>query len=216
MIKLLIFDLDGTLADSVGAIRQALNLTMQNYGFPTHDYEKVKSMVGHGAKNLVRCACPQGTFDNNDALFSEIYQNYCDMYEQNYLETDRCYDGMLEAVISFYKKGYKLAVLSNKQDVFVKGIIAGLFPEGIISIAQGQTELPIKPDPTAPLLIAKELGVTAEETAFIGDSDVDVITAKNAGMTSVAVTWGYRSAECLAKCNPDMIASTPRELETFF
>lgn len=216
LIKSLIFDLDGTLADTIGAIRHALNLTMKNYGFPVHDYETVKRMVGHGAKNLVRSACPEGTFDGNESFFDEVYQNYCDMYEQNHLETRECYDGMFEAVTELHNRGYKIAVLSNKQDPFVQGIVSQLFPSGIISVIQGQTDLPIKPDPTVPLMIAKRLASLPEECAFIGDSDVDVQTAKNAGMCSVAVTWGYRDAECLAKCCPDITVNEPYELKKYF
>ena len=218
MLKLIIFDLDGTLADTIEAIANGLNLTMKNYGFPTHSCEKTEKMVGNGAKNLVRRACPEGTFDGEggDALFAEVYQNYCDMYEQTYLDTKAPYDGIKEALESLKEAGYTLAVLSNKQDPFVKGIVAQILPDGIISLAQGQTELPIKPDPAVPKMIAESFGFSPEECAFVGDSDVDVLTAKNAGMFSVAVTWGYRDRDILLSLFPDAVADTPAELEKIF
>lgn len=216
MIKLLIFDLDGTIADTIEAISNGLNLTMKNYGFKTHSTDEVRAMVGSGARNLVRQACPSGTFDKNEDFFEEVYKNYCDMYSVTYLDTKECYAGMKEAMQSLKKLGFTLAVLSNKQDPFTKGIVAQLFDDDTISFVQGQTDLPLKPDPTVPLWIAANLGFEPYECAFVGDSDVDIKTAKNAGMTSVAVSWGYRDRDALLALNPDILADTPVELTKFF
>ena len=216
MIKLLIFDLDGTIADTIEAIANGLNLTMKNYGYPTHPYEAVKAMVGNGARNLVRSACPEGTFDGNEDFFEEVYKNYCDMYAVTHLDTKECYAGMKEAMLTLKSRGYTLAVLSNKQDPFTKGIVAQLFEDDTISFVQGQTKMPLKPDPTVPLWIASNLGFEPYECAFIGDSDVDVKTGKNAGMTSVAVTWGYRDREALLALSPDILIDTPEELTEYF
>lgn len=218
MLKLIIFDLDGTLADTLEAITNGLNLMLKNYGFPTVTCEQTQKMIGNGAKNLVRRACPENTFDGEDgeALFKEVYQNYCDMYEKTYLDTKVPYDGIKEVLEKFKDAGYTLAVLSNKQDPFVKGIVAQILPKGLISFAQGQTELPIKPDPTVPKMIASRFGFSPEECAFVGDSDVDVLTAKNSGMFSVAVSWGYRDRDILCSLKPDAIADTREELERIF
>ena len=218
MLKLIIFDLDGTLADTLEAITNGLNLTLKNYGFPTLSCEQTQKMIGNGAKNLVRRACPEATFDgeNGSTFFAEVYQNYCDMYEKTYLDTKLPYDGIKEALESLKNAGYTLAVLSNKQDPFVKGIVAQSLPEGLISLAQGQTELPIKPDPTVPMMIAERFGFCPSECAFVGDSDVDVLTAKNSGMFSVSVTWGYRDREILLSLSPDAVADTPDELKEIF
>ena len=216
MIKLLIFDLDGTIADTIEAIANGLNLTMKNYGFYTHETEAVRAMVGNGARNLVRTACPEGTFDGNEVFFEEVYKNYCDMYAITHLDTKECYAGMKEAMLALKARGYTLAVLSNKQDPFTKGIVAQLFEGDTISFVQGQTDMPLKPDPTVPLWIASSFGFEPYECAFIGDSDVDVKTGKNSGMTSVAVTWGYRDRDKLEALSPDFIADTPSELEAIF
>ena len=184
MIKVLIFDLDGTLANTLEAIRHGLNLTMKKYGFPEHSYNDVMKMVGNGAKNLIRYACPEGTFkdDVDDKYLLEIFHEYDAMYSNTYIDTQECYTGIPEALKKFKDSGYKIAILSNKQDLFVKELAKILLPEGIIDYAEGQTNMPIKPDPTTALRIAKRFGVQPSECAFIGDSDVDIKTAKNANM----------------------------------
>ncbi len=218
MLKLIIFDLDGTLADTLEAITNGLNLTLKSYGFPALSCEETRKIIGNGAKNLVRRACPEGTFEGEggDAFFAEVYGNYCDMYEKTYLDTKEPYDGIKEVLESLKNAGYTLAVLSNKQDPFVKGIVAQIVPEGIISLAQGQTELPIKPDPTVPKMIAEQFGFSPDECAFVGDSDVDILTAKNSGMFSVSVTWGYRDRDILLSLCPDAIADTRQALQEIF
>ncbi len=216
MIKLIIFDLDGTIADTIEAIANGLNLTMRNYGFPTHETEAVRVMVGNGARNLVRQACPKGTFDDNEDFFEEVYLNYCDMYAITHLDTKECYAGMGEAMRALKARGFTLAVLSNKQDPFTKGIVAQLFGDDTIAFVQGQTDMPLKPDPTVPIWIASSLGFEPYETAFVGDSDVDIKTAKNSGMTSVAVSWGYRDREKLSELCPDFLVDTPSELKEIF
>ena len=138
------------------------------------------------------------------------------MYKRTHLDTKVCYDGIEEALTTISKTGAKLAVLSNKQDEFVRGIVDQILPKGLISHAQGQTALPIKPDPTVPLMIAEKFGCKPEECAFVGDSDVDVKTGHNSGMFSVAVTWGYRDRECLLALSPDAVADKPSDLVDIF
>ena len=216
MKKLIILDLDGTLADTLEAITTSLNLTMDHYGFPRHTYARTKEMIGHGAKNLVRVACPEGTFDNdeNGEYFGEVYKNYSKMYAKTYLDTDRCYDGIEDALTSVAKSGAILAVLSNKPDEFTKGIVKQILPASLISHVQGQTSLPVKPDPTAAIMIAEKFGVSPCDCAFVGDSDVDVQTAKNAGMYAVACSWGYRPRETLE--GADFVIDSPAELMEIF
>ena len=123
---------------------------------------------------------------------------------------------MCEAMHALKEKGYTLAILSNKPDPFVKKINAILFPDGIISVAMGQTELPRKPDPTAALLIARELGFLPSQCAFIGDSDVDIFTGINAKMFSVGCAWGYRGRKVLQESGADTVIDHASELEQIF
>ena len=218
MLKLIIFDLDGTLVDTLTTIKDAVNNTMRTYGFREYSYEEIRILVGHGAKQLIRDACAGELKEGKDGeeFFKKVYSDYSEQYRAVHLEVEKPYDGLEEVLKKFSESGYKLAVLSNKPDPFVKGIVDKILPEGLISHAQGQTELPIKPDPTAPLEIAKMFGVSPEECAFVGDSDVDILTAKNAGMFSVGVSWGYRDRDVLLSLCPDAIADTPAELREIF
>ena len=189
--RVLIFDLDGTIADTIYSIRDGVNMAMNKYGFPERDYEETRAAIGNGARELIRLSMPVDN-QGDPELVDRVLADYDAFYEQTYANIDGTYDGIDTAIRTLIERGYKIAVLSNKQDAYVKKIVALLFPNGEISYAMGQTDLPKKPDPTVPRIIASELGVIPEECAFIGDSDVDVLTAKNSGMYSVAVTWGYR------------------------
>lgn len=213
--KLLIFDLDGTIADTLYSIKDAVNMCMEHFGFESRSYEQVREAVGNGAKLLLLRSIPKDVADDT-ARAEEIYTYFKTCYGMTYNRIKGCYDGMYEAMTGLKAKGYTLAVLSNKPDLYVKNIIASLFENGTVSIAQGETELPRKPDPTAALLIAKELGFTPSQCAFIGDSEVDVATAKNAGMASVAVSWGFRDRRVLENVCPDIIVDSPEELSGSF
>ena len=211
-IKAAIFDLDGTLADTIEAIRDAINLTMQQYGYPPHTYEEIREYIGNGAKNLVLRSMPAEAADDAEQ-HARVFLTYQDNYDRGHLATDRCYDGMPELIASLHAKGMKLAVLSNKQDRHVQGLIAQLFPAGEFSVVMGQMDhLPKKPDPTVPLMIAEQLGIEPSACAFIGDSEVDMRTAKNAGMPAIGVSWGYRDRDLLLAETPDALADSPTEL----
>ena len=213
--KLLIFDLDGTIADTLYSIRDAVNMCMEHFGFEERSYEQVRAAVGNGARLLIMRSVPCEVAEDAERA-EEIYKYFQYCYSITYNRISGCYEGMYEAMLSLHERGYTLAVLSNKPDAYVKGIIASLFDKGVIPIAMGETDLPRKPDPTAPLLIASELGAEPWQCAFIGDSEVDIKTAQNAGMTTVAVSWGFRDREDLVATAPDFLIDTPAELDALF
>jgi len=215
MKKLLMFDLDGTLADTLPSIQHAMELSMEHFGFRIPTLKETEAALGSGARELLKRFVPKEVA-NDDEKIDEFLGYYNQMYEMTYMEADHCYDGMAEAVIELKKRGYTIAVLSNKQHNYVVNMIANLFEEGIVSLSQGQTDLPTKPDPTVPLMMAETLGFAPADIAFIGDSDVDVKTGKNAGMETVACTWGFRSREQLEDCEPDHIIDTPTALLDIF
>ena len=214
-VRALIFDLDGTLADTIGGILDGINETMTYYGYPERTYEDVRRAIGNGARLLVRRCMPEPDA-SDDVRVSEVLAHYDAAYSHTYMHTRECYEGMVAAIRELHARGYRLGVLSNKQDVYTKRLVTQLFPDGEFSLVMGQTDLPTKPDPTVPHLIARELGVEPCECAMIGDSDVDIITAKNAGMTGIGCGWGYRGADMLRVCGADAVIDCPAELLLLF
>jgi len=213
--KLLILDLDGTIADTIWSIREAVNLTLAGHGYPEKNYEEIRMAIGNGARNLMRRSLPAEVATDENAV-TRMFGEYDEIYGKTYDHVNGCYEGMSEALHSLHDKGYQIAVLSNKQDSYVKKIVSLLFPDGIVAHAQGQTELPIKPDPTVPLMIAHALGFSPADTAFIGDSDVDIFTGKNAGMLSVGCAWGYRGRKVLEDAGADYVIDRASELLDIF
>lgn len=214
-VRALIFDLDGTIADTINAIRDGLNDTMRKYNYPERTYEDVRRAIGNGARSLVRLSMPEPD-SSDETRVSKALSSYDLAYARTYLHTRECYHGIPEVVAELKSRGYRMAVLSNKQDPYVKGLIRQLLPEGEMEVVMGQTELPKKPDPTVPFLIAQKLGVTPFCCAMIGDSEVDIQTAKRAGMLAVGCSWGYRSREVLEEAGADVIVDTPAELLALF
>lgn len=212
-VKLLILDLDGTLADTIESIREGVNIAMNKYGYPERSYDEIRRAIGNGARELIRLSLPEGS----DAdLVDRVFRDYHAAYGETYTHCTECYEGIPESLLALKERGYTLAVLSNKQDVYVKELVKILLPEGLISSAAGQTDLPKKPDPTVPLMIASSLGFAPSETAFIGDSEVDVLTGKNAGMLTVGCSWGYRDRPVLVESNADFVLDRPSELVEIF
>lgn len=212
MIKAIIFDLDGTLADTMGDLGTAMNTMLRSYGYAGRTREELVSFINKGARHFVWKSLPDGVAETPDCqTVTEAMRIYSESYAVCYLEKTCEYEGTTEALKALGERGVAMAVLSNKPDRFVKEIVSELFPQ-LFECAYGQTGLPIKPDPAAALMIAKELGVSPSECAFVGDSDVDMTTACNAGMKAVGVSWGYRAEECLAKAGAEVILHSPREL----
>lgn len=210
MYKALIFDLDGTIADTLPAICEALNTTLHRFGYPTHDIETVRTFIGNGARKLVTRALPEAA--RTDDIITQVYANYDTAYTETFLHTTEPYPGMRDTVALLRRQGCCIGVLSNKQDHLTRPLTHQLLP-GLVDVVYGQRPgFPTKPDPTVPLQVAAELGASPAETAFIGDSDVDILTAAASGFTPVGVTWGYRPAELLRRTGARLIAETPEDL----
>ncbi len=212
MIRAVIFDLDGTIADTISAIREGLNLTMERYGYPTHDDRAVRSFINNGARELIRRAMPEELRSDEDQV-SRVLADYDLDYATVYHHTDRAYDGVCEVVQTLHHMGLQIAVLSNKQDLFVKGLAQQLLPNGCFETAQGVIQgKPTKPDPYLANIVAEHLGVLPTECIMIGDSDVDIRTAENAGMRHIGVSWGYRDEKFLREHGAVQVANTPARL----
>ena len=216
-IKLLIFDLDGTLADTIDGITEGLNRVMTAEGYPTHTRESVLGFVNYGVRQYIEEAVPadvRGDADTITRLMSEYNRHYADTYTMTVP-----FEGITDLLCGLKDKCL-LAMNSNKQDEFVKVLGRQLFPEGLFIAAEGfRDDRPAKPHPAmahAIMAVASErLGqlLTPEECVYVGDSDVDYYTAVNAGMHPVSVSWGYRSHEFLTALGDQPVASTVAELE---
>lgn len=212
MIKAIIFDLDGTLADTMRDLKQAMNTMLRSYGYPERTRAELISFINKGARYFVWKSLPDGVADTPDCdTVTEAMKIYSESYAGCYLDKTEEYKGITAALLALKDKGIKMAVLSNKPDRFVKDIADKLFPDMFVC-ALGQGPFPTKPDPAAAFMIAEKLNVLPEECAFVGDSDVDMTTAINAGMLPVGVSWGYRNEDCLARAGAKTIVHSAAEL----
>lgn len=206
-----IFDLDGTLAYTLDDITSAVNNMLTRLGYKTRTKAEILKFINNGARQLVRLSLPK-TVQDVEFIVDSALEAYEQEYAKCYLEKTSLYDGMYEGLRALKEKGIKLAVLSNKQDKFVKDIIEKLFGKKFFNFVQGQAGTPAKPDPSTTLYICKQMGVKPANCIFVGDSDVDVKTAQNAEMTSVGVVWGYRDEDVLKNAGADYIVETPTDL----
>ncbi len=215
-IKALIFDLDGTLADTIPAIAEAVNMTLQELGFPSQTHDEIRAHIGQGPRHLISESLPKEIKINEPEIIDKALQIYNEAYAKTYMNTVSLYDGMEDAIVKL-SKYYKIAVLSNKQDEYVQNLVKQLLPDGICEIARGTIDgKPAKPDPQAALDIADALGVSHYECMLIGDSDIDILTAENAELEILSVSWGYVSKTKLIMKGAEEIVNSPCELLEFF
>lgn len=210
-IRCAVFDLDGTLINTIDDLAAACDILLRQSGIEPHwSIEDYKRFVGNGAKLLVKRAF------NNTLTESELerrYELFKPIYNEIKLEHARAYNGVSEVITALKEKGMRLAICTNKPDFAAKGMVSAIFGDDAFDVVQGAVDgMPKKPDPTVPQSILNQFGVSAAETVWIGDSDVDVLSAKNLGCRSIAVTWGFRSRESLENANPDYIVNTPKEI----
>lgn len=206
--KAIIFDLDGTLMHTLPDIHLSVNEMLARLGYPTHDYEHTVGGINCGARHLIAHALPE---DASEAQIDEALAVYSSIYAEHYADTSEPFSGIDETVLDLLADGFRLAVLSNKPDEFTKKLTREAFGNSF-DLVIGQGKYKTKPSPEAPLAIAEEWGLTPDQIVFVGDSDVDMQTAKAAGMRSVGVSWGYRESELLRRAGAEHIADTPAAL----
>lgn len=209
MIKAVIFDLDGTLLNTLDGLKDSTNYALEKFNYPQRNNEEIRAFVGNGVKKLIERAIPGGA---QNPQLEEVLAVFKDNYSQTMHLKTRPYDGILELLAALKEKNYKIAVLSNKFDAAVKTLCKEYF-NNLIDLAIGESPLtPPKPDPKGTLNILKLLNCTKEETVFVGDSQVDVQTAKNAGLKCIGVSWGFRDTNTLKEAGADYIINTPKEI----
>ena len=208
-VKGILFDLDGTLCNTLADLADATNTILARYGLPPKPEENFKQYVGNGAKMQLKRAIGQ---EVPDLQFETMLADYIAYYGQNYLNKTAPYDGVKETVSRLYEQGITMAVVTNKPEPMAKKIVAELFGEQIPAVWGNNPNFPLKPDPAMTLYVMEQLGLKPETTLFVGDSGVDMQTAKNAGLTAVGVTWGFRGREELESAGADALIDTPEQL----
>lgn len=212
MYKACIFDLDGTLTDTLESLAVSVNATMNEIGLPGITREQCRQFVGNGAKVLIERAL-RVSGDENLERYDEAMEAYRRIFDANCTYHVIPYEGINRMLAEMKKNGIALAVLSNKPDRQAVRVVEEIFGNGIFSWVQGQREgVPRKPDPAAALMIAEQLGAEASETLYIGDSEVDQATGEAAGMKTVLVSWGFRGREALRESGAECIVDSVDEI----
>jgi phosphoglycolate phosphatase len=204
-----LFDMDGTLLNTLDDLTAAVNHTLRQYQYPTHTADEVREAVGNGVRRLIERLLPGGAADPHMeaalASFKHYYTEHCDVQT-------RPYAGVLEAVTALHEAGLKLAIVSNKNDEAVRALARTYFGTLVDVAIGGQEGVPRKPAPQMPHAALSALGAEPERTLFVGDSDVDMETAQNAGLDCMLVSWGFRDAAALAALKPRFLVADPAEM----
>ena len=206
-----IFDLDGTLLDTLGDLAASVNYAMRTHGMPEHSVDEVCRFVGNGVRRLMERAVPGGAAH---PAFEAAFATFRRHYMEHSLDTTRPYEGIPEMLQELKRRGRHTAVVSNKFDAATKELCRHFFPD-TIDVAVGEHEaegIRKKPAPDTVLQALSQLGVGQEGAVYVGDSDVDIQTARNSGLPCVSVLWGFRDREFLLAHGAETFVSQPSEL----
>jgi len=205
----IVFDLDGTLIDTLEDLKDSVNYAMNVYGFPERSLEEIRTFVGNGVGKLIERAIPDGI---ENPLYKECLKVFQDHYSKNMQNKTAPYNGIKELLAELKDRGFKMAVVSNKFDSAVKKLVKEFFGD-YIKVAIGESEnVSRKPAPDTVIKALAELGSAPDKAVYVGDSEVDVMTAKNSKLTCIGVTWGFRTREVLEKEGAQYIIDEPHQL----
>ena len=212
MIKACVFDLDGTLLDTITTISHYVNMALNKFGLPSIETERFKYLVGNGAKILI-----ERSLNEVDAYSEEMFEKVFAYYNEKYNADTKLYTepypGIYELLNEIKKENLLTAVVSNKPDFATKSVIKDFFEDGLIDIPRGQVEgVPVKPAPDGAIEVLKQLGVTPEESIYVGDTWVDMQTGKSLGAFTIGVLWGFREYDELKSNGADLIVEKPSEI----
>ncbi len=212
--RAVLFDLDGTLLDTIDDLADSMNTVLKKFGFPRHEVEKYKYFVGDGMDILVRRALPESCRD--EELVSSCIQAMKEEYSLHWADKTRPYSGIPELLDAFSSGGIQLSILSNKPHVPTVAVVSIMLAkwkfEMIIGVKEG---VPKKPDPASAIGIANNLGILPQDFIYIGDTDTDMKTAIAAGMFPVGALWGFRTGEELIKAGARILVKNPADMLRF-
>ena len=211
MYKVVIFDLDGTLLNTIDDLANACNYALDTLSFPTHEVEEYKAFVGDGRYKLIERILPEKYRETE--IINKVLALFDEYYEVHMLDMTKPYDGIIELLDNLIEMNLRLAVVSNKPHEFTIKVVKNFFNDRFKVIFGHRPNVPTKPDPATVFDVMKSFDVKPEECIYIGDSNVDIKTARNAGVKSIGVTWGFRSREELQAEGADTIVSNVSELK---
>ncbi|MGG7059100.1 HAD family hydrolase [Clostridium tertium] len=211
MFKVAIFDLDGTLLNTLDDLANACNYALNKFNFPIHEVDKYKTFIGNGIYKLVERAVPEGKKDSGTVTtVLEVFNKY---YNEHMMDMTKPYEGVLDLLDKLAMNEVKLAVVSNKKHDFTIEIVKKYFSDRFDLVFGHRDNYKEKPDPVSVLEVIEAFNISKEECIYIGDSNVDIITARNAGIKSIGVSWGFRGKEELEREGADYLANNTEELE---
>lgn len=210
MIKAVLFDLDGTLVNSLDDLANATNFALQKNGFPGHKTEKYKYFVGDGMLKLIERSLPENRRDSD--TLSKVHKDFLEYYGEHFFDLTTDYEGIKKVLYELKKDGFMLLVISNKAEVMAKLVVEKVFGD-VFDVVVGKREgYPAKPDPALTLKIIQELKISPKECVFIGDSGMDMKTAVSCGCVPVGVLWGFRTEKELKENGAEYLLSHPQQI----
>ena len=210
-LKLVIFDLDGTILDTLEDLADSVNYALSVHGYPTRTIEEIRSFVGNGLLMLVRLALEPET---EETIVQEVLATQKAYYKEHCADKTKPYDGVLELLAELKEDGYKMAVVSNKADYAVQ-ILCEQYFKGLFDLTVGEREnVRKKPAPDAVNMVLEALETDRKNAVYVGDSEVDIKTANNADMNAILVSWGFRDEAVLREQGAKVIVKTMQELKT--
>ena len=213
MYSTYIFDLDGTLLDTLGDLAASTNYALRSQGMPEHSRDDVRRFVGNGVRKLMERAVPQGA---DNPFFDETFDAFRQHYMAHSLDTTKPYEGIPETLAELKRRGCRLAVVSNKMMAATQELCRHFFPDTIeVAIGEHEAEgIRKKPAPDTVFAALRQMGVGKEGAVYVGDSDVDIQTARHAGLPCISVLWGFRDRDFLIQHGAETFISTPSDLLT--
>ena len=210
MIKAILFDLDGTLVNSLADLADSTNFALKKLGFPPHETEEYKYLVGDGIPKLIERALPEG--EKTEENKNKCLELFMARYREHYFDKTNAYDGIKDLLCELKKQGLKIAVISNKAQEMAQKVTDKVFGDIFDTVAGKREGYKTKPDPALTLEVIKELGVTPESSVLIGDSGMDMAAAVNAKTTGIGVLWGFRTETELRQNGADYIADRAEDI----
>ena len=212
MIKLVVFDLDGTLLDTIEDLGDSVNEVLVARGYPTHSYAEYCLFIGDGMENLIKKSLPDECL-NDEHLIEEVLKDYQAAYTRNWNKKSRPYDGIMECLEDLKSRNIISAVLSNKPHHFTEICVESLIGNEHFDVVLGQREgVEKKPSPIGALEICHTIKVNPKDVVIVGDTNVDILTGVAAGMTTIGVLWGFREEEELREAGANFIISSPSQI----